>query len=74
MNRKLFETGTHHKQKNKFFYVIRNTGTGAYLCDLELKRRVFSSYMAAENELERLQLNRNLYETEVLVSCKNVQS
>lgn len=67
MNRKLFETETHHKQEKKFFYVIRNTGTGAYLCDLELKRRVFPSYMAAENELERLRLSRYSYETEVIV-------
>lgn len=66
MNR-IFLKEAHHKQKNKFFYVIRNTGTGAYLCDLQLKRRVFPSYMAAEKELTRLCLSRHSYETEVIV-------
>lgn len=67
MNRKIFESETHHKQRNKFIYVIRNTGTGAYLCDMKLNRRVFPSYRAAERELKRLRLSHYSYETEVLV-------
>lgn len=67
MNYKHICDETHHKQKNKFTYVIRNTGTGAYLCDTALKRKVFPSYKAAEQEKSRLNLSSRFYETVVLL-------
>lgn len=57
----------YHCQKNKYLYVIRNSSTGAYLCDAKLRRRIFKSYREAENELKRLRLNIYTYETEVLI-------
>ena len=67
MNKRHIEDRTHHRQENKFAFVIRNTSTGAYLCDTQLRRRIFPTYRAAERELERLCLSSCFYETEILV-------
>ncbi len=70
MNRKNYENQSlhpNHKQKYKLSYVIRNTGTGAYLCDEKLNTKVFPTFREAEKELERLHLSQYSYETKVVV-------
>ena len=75
MNRKIFADKTiqsNHKQKYKLSYVIRNTGTGAYLCDEKLNTKVFPTFREAEKELERLHLSQYSYETKVVVVSEKV--
>lgn len=52
MNRRQNEVQTHHRQENKFGFVIRNTGTGAYICDMQLRRHIFQ-------HSRRLKMNLN---------------
>ena len=75
MNRKNFADQTiqpNHKQRYKLSYVIRNTGTGAYLCDSELNTKVFPPIKAAKMERERLHLSEYSYETKVVVVSEKV--
>ena len=75
MNRKNFEKKPehiNHNQRFKLSYVIRNTGTGAYLCDEKLNTRIFHSIGEAERERERLRLNQYSYETMVVVVSEKV--
>lgn len=70
MNRKKFEKKSehiNHNQRYKLSYVIRNSGTGAYLCDEKLNTRIFPTIRAAEKERERLHLSEFSYETKVVV-------
>lgn len=75
MNRKNFEKKPehiNHNQRLKLNYVIRNTGTGAYLCDEKLNTRYFSTIGEAERERDRLRLNEYSYETIVVVVNEKV--
>ncbi len=75
MNRKNFEKKPehiNHNQRFKLNYVIRNTGTGAYLCDEKLNTRIFNTIGEAERERERLHLNQYSYETMVVVVSEKV--
>jgi hypothetical protein len=70
MNRKNFEKKPehiNHNQRYKLSYVIRNTGTGAYLCDDKLNTRIFRTIGEAERERERLHLSDFSYETKIVV-------
>lgn len=59
--------GEAHEQDYKLTYFIKNTATGAYLCDNQLKRRAFRSYKEAKNEMERRGLSDVIYEAELKV-------
>lgn len=75
MNRKKFEKSpehVNHDQKYKLNFVIRNTGTGAYLCDEKLNTKVFRTIFEAERERERLHLSKYAYETKVIVVRERV--
>ncbi len=72
MNRKNIDRHPHHTQKFRLSYVIRNTGTGAYLCDDKLNTRVFPTMRAVEMEYERLNLSKYSYETKVVVVSEKV--
>lgn len=75
MNRKKFENRPehiNHNQRCKLSYVIRNTGTGAYLCDEKLNTRIFPTIGAAERECERLRLSKYSFETKVVVVSEKV--
>lgn len=70
MNRKNYESRENqpnHQQKYKLSYVIRNTGTGAYLCDSKLNTRIFPTYEATIHECQRLGLSKYSYEPKVVV-------
>lgn len=70
MNRKNYESRENqlnHKQNYKLSYVIRNTGTGAYLCDSNLHTKIFPTYEATMRECERLGLSKYFYEPKIVV-------
>lgn len=75
MNRKKFEKRpehVNHDQKCRLSFVIRNTGTGAYLCDEKLNTKVFRTIFEAERERERLRLSKYAYETKLIVVRERV--
>lgn len=59
--------GKAHTQDYKLAYYIKNTSTGEYLCDTQLKRRAFRSYKEARKEMERRRLSDVIYEAEMKV-------